>query len=344
MRRVAALALLGLLAATDITFFAMGDPQYGGGEADKNDWQIAALNTFPGTLWGEWLADGSETGFRWIGEAVGEPLGVLIAGDLTKNGQDGRWSLFGESDEIGSFVRDYGLTGEDGKLRYPVFEGYGNHDLDTLEDWWYFGAAPALDEVASRNEQRKEMEPSLGFSPPLAHYLWEWEGVHFLHLNLYPGEAPAAPAQGDRSPLSSLSFLEGVLADRVGDSGRPVVLIHHYGFDEFGSQERWWTEAEREAYAEVIAGYNIVAIIHGHVHNTRKESHYTWKGYDVYNVGTPFGEQGHFTVFRIVDGWLQAGDVAWSRDDPEHPTTVWHTWSHGKEIEMGLAGGAGTEP
>ena len=120
MRRTLLLLLLGLLAATDITFFAMGDPQYGGGRADKNDWQIAAMNAFPGTPWGEFLADGSPTGFRWIGEPVGEPLGVLIAGDLTQNGQDGRWRLFGETNEIGAFVRDYGLTGEDGKLRYRV--------------------------------------------------------------------------------------------------------------------------------------------------------------------------------------------------------------------------------
>ena len=238
-------------------------------------------------------------------------------------------------------MRDYGLTGTDGKLQYPVFEGYGNHDLDTLEDWWYFGAAPALETVLARTKQRGGKSIRLNYSPWAGHYAWVWSTVHFVNLNLYPGVDLGASSQGVRSPLRSLEFLSDYLQGEVRDSGRPVVLIHHYGFDAFSSQERWWTEAEREAYAEVIEGYNIVAIIHGHAHNTRKASHYTWKGYDVYNAGTPYGQYGHFTVFRIVDGWLQAGDVAWIRDNPSSPTMKWHTWSHVKEIDMGRPDGAG---
>ncbi|MBC8515243.1 metallophosphoesterase [bacterium] len=318
-----------LLGGTDITFFAMGDPQYGGGQEDKNDWQIAAMNTFPGSLWGQRLEDGSPTAFMWVGEPVRTPLGVLIAGDLTQNGQDGRWRLFGETNELGRFLEDYGLDGTDGKLHFPVYEGTGNHDFDTLEDWWYGGDAPAVEAVRERMLKRFDL---LGIDTD-GHYTWVWEGVHFLQLNLYPGRGPRSDTH--RDPQGSLAFLESVLLKQVAGSGRPVVLIHHYGFDTFSTQDRWWTESEREEYAEVIKGYNIVAIIHGHVHNTRKESHYQWKGYDVYNVGTPFGEQGHFTVFRIKDGWLQAGDVAWTRDDPERPTTEWHTWSHTKPISMG---------
>ena len=33
---------------TDVTFYAFGDPQYGGGADDKNTFHVAALNAFAG--------------------------------------------------------------------------------------------------------------------------------------------------------------------------------------------------------------------------------------------------------------------------------------------------------
>lgn len=332
MRRLALWPLLGLLAATDITFFAMGDPQYGGGRDDKNDWQIAAMNAFPGALWPAALADGRQTGFKWVGEEVPEPLGVIIAGDITQNGQDGRWRLFGEADELGAFLLDYGLDGTDGRLRWPVYEGLGNHDFDSLEDWWWGGAQPVLSALLARN--RRRALPG-GLAAPAGHYRWAWDGVHFVQANLFAGAGKGA-GQGVRDPHGGLAFVEEALAEAAG---RPVVLVQHYGFDPFSSQDRWWNEEQRDALAEVLEGHNVVAIIHGHVHGTGAWAHYTWEGFDVYKVGTPYGDRGRFTVFRITDGWLQAGDVAWERDDPASPTMEWLAWAHSKPIDMGVGAG-----
>jgi hypothetical protein len=62
-------------------------------------------------------------------------------------------------------------------------------------------------------------------------------------------------------------------------------------------------------------GYNIIAYIHGHHHNT---SLYSWNGIDMFNVGSPYynpeenpDELGHFAVFRIQDNTLEAADVGW---------------------------------
>ena len=54
----------------------------------------------------------------------------------------------------------------------------------------------------------------------------------------------------------------------VGRTGRPVVLMHHYGFDSFSTGDGWWTPEQRLAYWNAIASYNVVAIFTGHQHLT----------------------------------------------------------------------------
>ena len=49
------------------------------------------------------------------------------------------------------------------------------------------------------------------------------------------------------------------------------MLIHHYGFDDFSIAqgrylEEWWTAAQRLAYWNAIAPYNVAAIFTGHLH------------------------------------------------------------------------------
>ena len=41
----------GAPAEDDVTFFAFGDPQYGGGPGDKNSFHIQALNAAPELTW-----------------------------------------------------------------------------------------------------------------------------------------------------------------------------------------------------------------------------------------------------------------------------------------------------
>src|SRR5690606_3152205 len=97
------------------------------------------------------------------GTPVAQPRGLLVAGDLTQNGKDGRAENNGSlgRNELGQFISDYGLTGTDGLLRFPVYEGYGNHDFDPSEpfdanptDWRYYYPefiTPAVQSVIDRN-------------------------------------------------------------------------------------------------------------------------------------------------------------------------------------------------
>ena len=320
---------------TDITFYAFGDPQYGGGEPDQNTFQVAALNAFAGTPWPDDLPGG--------GEPVTDPLGVIIAGDLTQNGQDGRIEPL-DSDQLGAFVADYGLTGAEAELTLPVYEGYGNHDFEPDEpgDWGAFDwrsyydedPTPMVDLVAERNAGRVGL--SRVAPGDAGHYSWDWDWVHFVQVNLCPADAPsdADDTSMVRDPRGALGFLVDDLERTVADSGRPVVVIAHYGFDGFSREERWWTDAQREAFMDAVADYNVVAYLHGHVHATFE---YAWEGMTVLNLGSPYyaayndDGRGHFTAIRITDEHLVAADVGWT-PGAQGSDPVFTGWSISEEL------------
>ena len=315
----------------------MGDPQYGGGSSNKNTFQINAMNAFPGNAWRE--------GMPSDGQPVAAPRGVLIAGDLTQNGKDGRWEFFvkGE-DQIGRFISDYGLTGQDGLLHYPVYEGYGNHDFEPDEpddahlwNWrWYYGndPTPSVDSVSERNANRVGLTQAA--SGKAGHYSWDWDRVHFVNLNLFPGDEPSDDGATSRirDPRGALIFLKNDLQTHVGNSQRPVIIMCHYGFDSFSREARWWQDSQRELFQEAIEGYNLIAYIHGHVHGTHR---YSWQGYDIYNVGSPYYSdynadgKGHFTVFRIRGTTMEVSDVAW-RPENQGGDPHFTGWRHVKTI------------
>ncbi len=90
-----------------------------------------------------------------LGGTVGQPLGLLVAGDLTEYGTPSSWARF---------EAFYGLTGADGLLHYPVFETIGNHDK-------FFGFFVRW-RVAERHGEVR--------------YSWDWQDLHIVCL----GEAP----------------------------------------------------------------------------------------------------------------------------------------------------------
>jgi len=270
-------------ASAGFTFFMTADTHYGLDlfflDEPSNKVTIDAMNALPGTPYP-----------ASIGGVVGTPKGVLVAGDLTDTSIPANfYGVHVPGLERQGFNDDYAVDGS-GRLNYPVYEGYGNHDVDNT-DYSY-----TLQGIQERNLVR----PGIGnVSANGLHYSWDWEGVHFVNLNIYAG--------GDNNRArGSLQFLIDDLAANVGDSNRPVVLMQHFGMDSFSSQSQWWTAAERNALASAIDGYNILGIFHGHLHTTSK---YTWNGYDVF-MGSA-AKDGNFLVARIDNGKM---DVV-SRED-----------------------------
>ncbi len=265
-------------ARAGFTFFLTGDTHYGldlfYDNEPHNKATIDAMNALPGTPFPAAL-----------GGVVDVPRGVLVAGDVTDTA-DTPFNFYGihvsPALERDGFNDDYAVDGS-GRLQYPVYEGYGNHDVDNASYSY------TLQGIRERNLVRPGLTH---LSDNGLHYSWDWEGVHFVNLNIYPGETERA---GD-----SLSFLVDDLQTYVGDSGRPVVLMHHFGFDSFSLG--WWSDAERQAYADAIAPYNVLGIFHGHLHT---ELQYQWNGYDVFDGSA--AKDGNFLVVRIDEGRM---DVA----------------------------------
>jgi hypothetical protein len=274
-----------------VTFFALGDPQiniprWGTAGTERT---IELMNRLPGRPFP-------------FGGTVDEPAGVLVAGDLVDDLSNAdNWELYKALFDPAGGAR----------LRFPVFDGLGNHDVDVRNQ--EFGAFNATQlEFIERNGRRagEFVLDANGY-----HYAWVWAGVRFVQLNLFPGtqHRPVydAPAPGN-DPKGSLDFLRHVLAHHVGDSDQPLVLTWHYGLRGWGL-EKWWLEEDLDQLAAALDGYNVLLILHGHEHRFER---YKWRGFDVIMAPSPQydrdPDQPHlqsrpkgFLVFRITHDSLQ---------------------------------------
>ena len=302
---------------TNITFIAFGDSQiYEDHTVEQNDYQVIALNHFTELL--SW----DDAGFSELGE-IEDIRGIIMAGDITQNGRDGRVFSY---DEYGEFVDRYGLCGNK-KVKYPIYEGYGNHDYFEWSNIFYRIPAdhPVADSVAIRNEYRPGV---MNFAPNMdGHYSWEWDDVHFIQLNLAPTNiVPDLGVNGLRDPRNALTFLKNDLSEHIEGTDKKVIIISHYGPWEW----REWDQYKIDNLCQVVENYsaNIVGYIHGHSHST---SVYDWCEISIFNSGSPYhnddvhtsyneDSRGRFTLFRIIESDngsfdLFAADVSWSAEN-----------------------------
>lgn len=287
---LAVLSRVGGAASDAVTFFAIGDPQinipkWGTAGTEQT---IDAMNALPGQPFP-------------LGGVVDTPRGVLIAGDLVDDTTNpANWALYKT------------LFDPQGKarLRFPVFEGAGNHDFDMqggYAQWSYVQR-----DVIARNAQRAA---KISTDTNRYHYSWDWGRVHVVNLNVFPGDewrqVYDRPTMWN-DPKGALAFLRNDLKERVGTSGRPVVVYWHYGLRGWGL-EKWWLPRDLAALKEALAPYNIALILHGHEHRYER---YTWEGYDVVMAPSPQfdpdrtkGEQDGrpkgFVVARMTDDALE---------------------------------------
>lgn len=136
------------------------------------------------------------------------------------------------------------LTGTEGKLNFPVYETFGNHD----------GGPKSLVRTAIK-ERNRGRAGLTEVSENGLHYSWDWNNIHIVSLGISPGTT-----KRPYDPEHSSEFAAKDLAKHVGRSGRPVILLHHFGFDK-GHSLGWWPEEWRTAYYDLIKDYNAIAIM-----------------------------------------------------------------------------------
>jgi cytolysin (calcineurin-like family phosphatase) len=195
------------------------------------------------------------------GDAIAGPRGVAVLGDVIDDGDRMRDGKNQSELQFRYFLSDFGLDGTDGRLKFPVFEGWGNHDGPPVgKERFGFSFQSHL---RDRNKLRMQKGLIDHISASGLHYSWNWDDVHFVQLNLYPGNVPHPQTRYSAAyhdPQGSLDFLKGDLATHVGTSGQPVIVMHHY--DLQGTD--WWHDEERKAYYDAIQPYNVIAVFHGH--------------------------------------------------------------------------------
>lgn len=232
-------------AADDLTFFVVSDTHYGLSKRGEETIPklVDLMNELPGTAYPEKL-----------GGTVGTPKGVIHIGDITTDGK---------AVNLEKWIKDYGLDGKDGRLKYPVYETWGNHDGGDKQ--------PVQLAIKERTKKRVGV---VNVSTNGMHYSWDWNGIHFVSLGVSPGTT-----KHPYDPEQSTAFLIDDLAKNVGKSGRPVILMHHFGFDKAHSWG-WWPDEYKTAYHEAIKDYNVIGILHGHAH---KSEIYKWEGIDIFH-------------------------------------------------------------
>jgi predicted phosphodiesterase len=265
----------------DLTFIVVSDTHYGlgGAEGDRVRTELVdEMNGLPGTSYPISL-----------GGKVGKPRGVLHCGDITNDGNKEQWD---------AFVKDYGLSGGDGRLHYPVYETFGNHDGGPT--------SPIRQGIRQRNTRRVGLA---AISTNGLHYGWDWDGFFFVSLGVAPGSTTHP-----YDPEYSMEFLEEVLQKHV-NKAEPLILFHHFGFESHSLD--WWSDERRIQYDDLIKDQNVMAIIHGHAHIPLI---YQWNGIDVYhpphfrqqvpgNGPKNTGPVTHgFFVFHITDDELTVAE------------------------------------
>lgn len=241
-------------ADRNVTFIVTSDSHYDAFEnEDRNDRNrdtIREMNAIKKCLWPESLC----------GQTIPEPRGVMVLGDVIDDGDrifkgkhqtPRQWRLF---------EADFGLGGRDGLINYPAYETWGNHDGPPVGKEKHGFSFQA--QLKRRNLIRQQKAMISNLSANGLHISWDWDDVHFVQLGIYPADKQHPDVRYNskwHDPQNALTFLKRDLAKCVAQSGRPIVLMSHCGFDT-----DWWHKDDWKVLYEAIKDYNVVLYFYGH--------------------------------------------------------------------------------
>jgi len=280
----------------DVTFIVTSDSHYDAFEnEDRNERDRATIddmNAIAEVAWPDELGGG----------AIGRPRAVVVLGDLIDDGDRQKDGKNQTERQWTFYTQDFGLDGTDGRLTFPVLETWGNHDGPPVGKERFGFSIQA--HLLARNRERLRKGLLDHLSENGLHGSWDWGPVHLVLAGIYPADAQHPDVRYNRvwhDPQGALAFVKKDLAEHVGDSGRPVLIMAHCGFDT-----DWWHKDDWKAFYEAVRPYNVVAYLHGHSGTGLKR--YKPEGADsppltVINTGQT--ENGFFVV-RVTPDRLQA--------------------------------------
>lgn len=291
---------------------------------------VAGINRVHDHRWPDAI-DGSPTGLNGAGQPIALPLGLVVGGDITDDAggrvehpgralpQPGQPRVLpSDSRQLVQFHELYVHSASGDGMRFPVYVGLGNHDLDRdgppdAFDWYRDSMRDYVKLIHMRGPDYHPPVPVASYHAPTDCYSWDWGELHLVQTHRYPGDTT-------KGALDSLPWIARDLASRAGD-GRPVIIVQHYGWDPFSAERwdpeartfsvdgsgppRWWGESEWQAAHEVLQPYNVIAVLHGHEHGNTL--HYRWQRLDVFKPRAGF--LGGLVIVRVTERFM---DVAFA--------------------------------
>lgn len=188
---------------------------------------------------------------------------VVSAGDLTNHGFNGA-SLCGlfqkdNVDEFGGFIEKFVNPLESMGLNLLLCGG--NHDTYVK---WPYKSKPVLQYI-----QKKYSSTYSYFDFYKSNcYKREIHGIDFISMGIYP---------------KNLKWLRKNLPK---DFTKPVIIFFHFNFIQEEPYSNWWDILEKLQFHSTIKKYNIIGILHGHVHSTSVKK---WESIPVFNGSSPSG-------------------------------------------------------
>lgn len=307
-----------------VAFFLIGDTHLLANKKDPTqlDERSASLSTGLVAMLNQ--LPGSDIPVEAGGGKVLASRGVLHAGDCIDTGDQASVKM--QQTEWSAFVNHFGLTGKDGKLKTPLYEVHGNHDGPR-------GEGLAIRGIIERNKTRPDVT---NISKSGLHYSWDWGNVHFVNLGNVVGQVESVTRKRRYASLGSLEFLISDLKEKVGTSGKPVVITHHIDMlrysqplpvDDKKAESMEWDPADVKGFYDALRDYNVAAILYGHTHarnifrwdgtpkaakegipvfNVSKSSHYASKTQAFFYLEIR-DDRVTAREYQTKDGWVSGG-------------------------------------
>jgi cytolysin (calcineurin-like family phosphatase) len=290
---------------------------------------VSQMNTFTsaGYKWSSFfdINPGSDS------DTISPPRGVIVNGDVTLDASGGNLGAF-------RLLYESGNIGE--SLKYPMFFGLGNHDVFTQVTGPSYSKR-MVDYLMDRM-CGVSMDRTNNGLPGSGNYSWDFNNTHFVQLNLWAGDrsrlyaAPIALPPQNEAP--GITWLKQDLANKVGNSARPVVVLQHFPMESVTatqSSDLAWSQQNFSDFWDAIRDYNVIAMFAGHTHvpavNTQltliptlpaQDSIGNPKILDGFTTGTGGQDKkGDFIVARVTDHYLDVGHVEWNSSTGTSPYT-----------------------
>lgn len=184
---------------------------------------------------------------------------IISAGDLTDHGYGGNTCFNRQEDELQPFIDEFVVPIE--AIGLNLLLCGGNHD--TYVKWPYI-CKPVLKYIKKKYNTTYSIINHNNSNC----YKREFMNITFISMGIYP---------------KNLSWLKKNLPN---DKYKPIIIFFHYNIIETEPFSNWWKSSEKDKFFKTIKEHNIIALFHGHYHDTYKK---TWNHIPIFNGSSATG-------------------------------------------------------